>query len=278
MHLSLADNQYDSQPLQNDRRIKVLAHQYQIWRKHWGRDLDPKHQNEKRWIALVGLAKRDRESPNEVFNELVALRLGQIIGLPIPAGLSIENKGKIYFVSCGLLTTGEELPEADLEKFAKDEARLACGIVTFDAWIGNVDRHDENIWYDYYGHKTAVFDHGQSLLGPFGHECLDNNESALTVKTGEYGLGSFVNSMVDFPHWYDRICAIPDSTIKSTCTEASAVGVGETLAKKCASWLINRKETLPQLFKDNKEKLPNLQSTLFDPFGNINDFYPEYII
>ena len=41
----------------------------------WGDEIDPDGPNEKRYVGITAVAKRDRESPHEVFNEIVAARL-----------------------------------------------------------------------------------------------------------------------------------------------------------------------------------------------------------
>jgi len=103
----------------------MLAHRYQIYKKAWGNDFGDGGDKEKRWIGLAALAKRDRACKFEVFNELVAMRLGQMLGLPIPSGMVVENGGGVYYASCHILAAGGELPEADLERFCHEKRREA---------------------------------------------------------------------------------------------------------------------------------------------------------
>ena len=71
------------------------------------------------------------------------------MGLPIPLGVILERDRQLYYASLHVAVAGEKLPPAtedDLDAIAADES-LACGIVMFDSWIVNEDRHVGNISY-----------------------------------------------------------------------------------------------------------------------------------
>ena len=259
----------------------MLAHTYRILPELCGFDHSENEENEKRWISVHGHAKRSRISPNELFNELVAMRLGQTIGIPIPAGMVVDIQGELFFVSCNVMATGDEMPSADFERFVLDDPDMACGVIVFDAWIGNPDRHHKNVWFDYYADppRTAVIDHGKALLGDIDDTWLDQARNTLTARNDPIGLANQVRSLNHFPKWFDRINGISRSVIREVCDDAKAVGIDTETAIKCANWLINRRKQLPELFRTNLDKFPKLdKSILIDPFGSIDDFPPEYYI
>lgn len=257
----------------------MLAHQYQVWPKlGWGDDLDPNDPKEKRYVGITTVAKRDRDSAFEVFNELVAMRLGQLMGLPIPPGVIVENDGKTFYCSAHVSAASGDLPNADLERFAADKEDDACGVMVFDAWIANCDRHDENLWYDYYGNKCFLFDHGMSLLGGSGRTALTSNRDRLAIRVDSPCLAEHLQSLSFFDHWHSRICDIPAHAIRSAVRDAASVGVDEALAHECGEWLLVRRGRLPQLFRNQRNDFPKVRPTLFDPFQNNDDCSPEYHI
>jgi len=148
----------------------------------------------------------------------------------------------------------------------------------FDAWIANEDRHDENIWYNYYDDQFFLIDHGNSLFCSLGESNLTNNVSRLAVKTSVPSLSQHIESFADFAYWYEGIKAIPSEAIRRILRNAAEVGVGLALADKATEWLIKRRLLLPSLFQSSLSTFPKVKKTLFDPFGDYHDTFPEYSI
>jgi len=255
-----------------------LTCNYHIWPDGWGPDWDVDEPNEKRNVGILAVAKRDRESSFEVFNELVAMRLGQMIGLPIPTGVVLEHEGNHYFCSLRIAADGNELPPANLEKFACEREEDSCGVMVFDAWIANTDRHNENLAYDYYANDYSIFDHGRGILGTSGRSHLLSNRDRLGVRVDSDCLADHFRSFGWFSRWYDRICEIPDPAIERIVKEASTVGVENELASECVTWLLDRRRRLPELFRKHEDLFPRMERNLFDPFGDDDDHTPEYHI
>jgi hypothetical protein len=214
----------------------------------------------------------------EPFNELVAARLGQVIGLPVPAGITVERGGNVYFCSCNIGAAGGDLPEADFARFATEKAGDACGVTVFDAWIANTDRHNSNLWYDYYNDRFVIFDHGRALLNGSGRVHLQSNRDRLGVLDDERSLSHHVTNFASFRHWHQRILEIPEYAIFQWIGEAAAVGVDPVLARECATWLVKRRVMLPDLFRNGLASFPKYQPSVFDPFGDCDDPPPEYYI
>ena len=257
----------------------MLAHQYQIWLQGgWGHEWNPDDPIEKRYVGITAVAKRDKESTFEVFNELVAMRLGQLIGLPIPVGMVLNKDNTFYFASCHILAAGGELPKADLERFAKEKPIEACGVLVFDAWIANTDRHDENLWYDYYADRYFLIDHGRALLDGSGLTHLRSRADDLALRTDPPCLAPHIRSFHAFEFWRQQITALSEAAIRTTAIEAATVGVDQTLALECANWLIKRRRELPQLFRKNTSIFSRLQPSVLDPFGGPDVLFPQYCI
>jgi hypothetical protein len=126
-----------------------------------------------------GIAKTNGESPFTIANEIVAARIGQTLGLPIPAGILAEDSAKrLYYLSLDVSREQKQLPPVVPADFVKAEPRLAAGIMVFDVLVANGDRNQTNLSLDpaFVPPRASVFDHGHALFGtnpPIGPDRLD---------------------------------------------------------------------------------------------------------
>ena len=62
-------------------------------------------------VEIAAKAKYSPDNPYEVANEIMALRLGIALGLPIPLGSTmLDDEGKLYYLSFHVSTAVESLP------------------------------------------------------------------------------------------------------------------------------------------------------------------------
>jgi hypothetical protein len=245
----------------------LLAHRYRVW--SWGDRISSGGDCiEKRHVGLTGIAKRHRTSPYEVYNELVAMALGRILGLPIPIGFVLEDCGNLYYCSGNFFAAGGEAPDADIEHLAANERRIACGVVLFDAWIGNRDRHSRNIFYDIDGNRLHLFDHGDSLLNYAGVANLEKLENTIEVHED---VAREVFDFSSFRDWHRRLLAIPDLLISDIAWQAASAGVKEEEARDVAAFLRRRRAKLPDLFEANVSIFEKYRADLFSPFRDHDD-------
>jgi len=115
-------------------------------------------------VGVHALAKRNLVNEYEVANELIALTIGQALGLPIPSGFPVGFDGNRYFCSMIIAQTGHRLPPGDAKIAVKVDEHTCTGAVAFDAWIGNFDRHRRNFHFDEEDKKLYLIDHGNSLF------------------------------------------------------------------------------------------------------------------
>lgn len=117
------------------------------------------------WGTADVLVKPSDLHPNVVANEYVANRLALVLGVPVPMGdVWTDELGVKYWVTAAIRQRGFELPpptSADLAQVPEDMRSL---MLIFDAWINNVDRHEENILCDRRG-RAWLIDHDQALYG-----------------------------------------------------------------------------------------------------------------
>src|SRR5258707_13024677 len=118
---------------------------------------------------LVGIQTRAKKGTEEtsiytVPNELICCQLGQVLGLPVPTGVVIERNEEAYYASLDFNIEGHNLPPADTAALARDQPFLVCGILAFDAWVVNPDRHSRNLSYSALTSRVYLFDHGHAFL------------------------------------------------------------------------------------------------------------------
>ncbi len=110
------------------------------------------------------------ETPCGVYNEIVALRLGQVLNVPVASGVLTNTMDGQTFASLQVGSPGLTLPdvlESQLPLVAATYPREAAALVAFDVLIGNIDRNNNLKAAVSSPHLRtfAAFDHGVSLLG-----------------------------------------------------------------------------------------------------------------
>jgi len=106
--------------------------------------------------TLEAVLKQDSDnSPCCVYNELVALRLGQRLGVPLAMGVPSVGDGGVYFASLTVGGLSINLPDLSNKKMANVADRYpkeAAAIFVFDVWILNDDR-EYMMCQHFSGHK-----------------------------------------------------------------------------------------------------------------------------
>lgn len=122
-----------------------------------------------RYCTLGGVAKiNGPDRPYLAINEYVCAELGRVVGLPTVPGVVVNDGALQGFVSLRFGPKGEQPPPAIPSEFAQAEPDLAAGVVAFDCWIANPDRHSGNFAYSRSTSATHLFDHDMALLGRRG--------------------------------------------------------------------------------------------------------------
>lgn len=152
--------------------------------------------------------------PYGVVNDYIASRLGTFIGLPVPPGLLVKLSGDIYgYLSMAFGIKGDRLPPVIFDQFAIERPWDAWGIIAFDQWVANWDRHDENLAYAP-SVGVAVFDHDMALLartpGSESQACSTLRQGRdLEVKAHSLAPHMLTSQYLD--SWCERI-----STVRTT--------------------------------------------------------------
>jgi hypothetical protein len=177
-------------------------------------------------IRLNAYARQNtQDRPHAVVNDYVASTLGLAAGLPIPPGNLVGlHGGKYGFVSMAFGERGDEAPPVIPPRFCQERPWDACGIIAFDQWVNNTDRHDENLAYiEEIG--VAVFDHDLALINhhhPSG-DAATALAASLDAECKGHILAPFLTDASSFSEWFDRIAGVTRREIRRAVDTCYAV-------------------------------------------------------
>ncbi len=218
--------------------------------------------------TLVAFAKDNGALPYCIPNEYICAELGRFIRLPVPPTAIVQETGRDpLFASLSCDFKGKTLPPVVPPRCVQEDPFLATGLLLFDIWVANCDRHVKNFEVDYSTTPVSmnIFDHGHALFGYVGGQgearlnalmnrlgiSVDPNNPALSG-THRHCLVDVLPTQDHFAPWIERIKATPDFLIESVCEEALPYGI--TLQEKDAAvrFLKHRRSTLEQLIAGHR--------------------------
>lgn len=215
-----------------------------------------------RYCTLGGVAKTNTPAPYAVANEYICGRLGLLMGLPVPPGVIVgADDGRPAFVCLRFGRRGEKPPPVIAQHLVEDEEFMAAGIVAFDCWIGNEDRHDRNLAYSRDPPlDLAVFDHSHALMGsdPGGavHRFSDNLDKTYV---GSGCLAPLMSKGGAFPEWAKRIQSVDPGVIKSTCRAVKRVGAAtEPEVRAAEEFILHRRTRILRYLQHDVNALPRV--------------------
>lgn len=226
------------------------------------RGSQPNSSQSAKGVRIRVAAQADLTSIHEVFNELVAMQLGRALGLPIPVGFPVEDRGALLYASADVFD-GPEVAFTDFSELVICQPRLLCGIALFDAWICNEDRHPEDVVYDLGTSRYFVSGHHHAILGNSGPQHLRRNEGKLGLNAAFAGE---LRDLSTFNEWYQRLVRIPEYMIMDAVKDASNVGIDKGEAVVAGRLLVARRSSLLTLFQANKALFRSFVPGLFPPF------------
>lgn len=201
------------------------------------------------------------ETPHGVYNELVALRLGQRLNAPIAAGVLAATSDGQTFASIEAGGPGMVLPDvsdANIESIAARYPTGAAALVAFDIWIANSDRKNNMKAFIASPHIDLFvgFDHGTALLG-----FEDDPEDQIKRISSDAVLVNFhpfyqLVTKHELSKWIGRIESITDDEIREACVFGKPFrAVPVKLQTALADALIDRRTRLRAIVQANAQKV-----------------------
>lgn len=211
----------------------------------------------------------DDGNPLLVVNEWICGSICQYLRLPIPPfALLRKNNEKVYFAS--LHFSIEDTPDdVDAETVWEHFDEEAAGVLLFDIFVCNNDRHNGNLKVDdpVSPKRLFVFDHDQALFGCLpGDEVkrLDSMRDRLGVtgsnvsKGNRHCLIDVIDSADWFSVWVGAITEIPDRFIREVCREVVGFGIDVNLAEYAYDFLCDRKRRFDTLLNSHKDEFTQI--------------------
>ena len=218
------------------------------------------------YVNLSGVAKTNSQrEPNVVASELIAARLGQAILLPIPPAFIVDRDGAPWFVSLDFNLAGESLPPVSGSEIATTFPSIAAGIILFDVWIMNKDRHCGNLAYHRATERLQVFDHSRALMPHQNQRTFAEAHRTRLAIGQRHCLAPHIVDAHTFSLWFERIQAVPTYYLKAALEDAVEVGFRPDNVNFFLDLLVERRERIPQLIENNMHTFSALQVGLGSP-------------
>jgi len=211
-------------------------------------------------VQMSGIAKDDSAEHYTVVNEYICSTMAAAVGLPVPPGTIVKQANGAYMFSCMRFSAGPtSLPNVDPAELVADEPDIAAGIVAFDCWVGNWDRHSGNIAYVRGVSGVSIFDHGRTLLR------TPNGEGAAAIDSwrdkphvhDSHALLKHVSDYGRLERWSQRIALVTPELINDACRIAARLGVCSVPESQAVhNFLEHRKSRILGYLSDERGKLP----------------------
>lgn len=219
---------------------------------------------------VSAIVKRNdpKECPYCVPNELIAGELGRQIRLPIPPCGLLVDKAKPtqhWFGSLNFNLLGDSLPPVIAEDCYELIPFLVTGVLLFDIWIANGDRHERNLAMDTSTStpRLSVFDHSHALFGVVerrGSARLKRLRDRIAIgestnpSVNRHCFLDVVTSAEHFGEWCDRIASVPDYAIRSIVEEARPGGLTALEFQTAVEFLTYRRTALSKIIRSNRDE------------------------
>jgi hypothetical protein len=218
--------------------------------------------------AHIFLKKNSADVPVAVANEYCGGELARQLRLPVPPGFvaDVPEDGETAYATLGFNLHGENTPEIDAAAAVRAEPDLCSGVLVFDVWIINTDRHPKNLSFleRRPPHRVNVFDHSHAPFYPDAISAMQQRMGiAGWVEQGEqrghrHCLLDVLPTDAFLMKWVERIQSIPEAHIREICTDAEPLGWPAGTAATVANQLIGRRAQLPWLISRERHEFKSI--------------------
>jgi hypothetical protein len=209
---------------------------------------------------------KDTPPPYDVVNEYVCGELAKLIRLPVPPSFLGRRAGDTlpYFCSPNFNLAGENAPPIDAARAVEEQPDVCTGVLAFDIWIANSDRHDKNLAYrrSGVGRGVHVFDHSHALFRESNSLTMHEGGLGITGADRPHNRHCLLDALQTaefFPKWIRRVQGVADEYIEEVLREAVSIGLPPLLAEQGASFLKRRRDTLNDLINSHRAEFTGIE-------------------
>ncbi len=206
-----------------------------------------------RILGISSVAKPESDQyPHLIINELICNFFARAIMLPVPPGFVVAHHQDRYFACLQFGLAGEDLPPVIPTDVVRTNPWLSAGIILFDSWIMNRDRHNRNLALNTTNGKLQIFDHSHALLADTTDisSWLDQNKDQICIEN--HCLVGAIDTPEHFSDWAQRIDSVPDFYIRETVLAAAGTTLGNSEANLIANHLVERKSKMLGFIANNQ--------------------------
>lgn len=233
--------------------------------------------NESWIVTSASVAKGNSDvSPYLIPNEVICGSIAQFLQLPVPPFALMKQSGrhkghKVLFASLRFTRKDSEPDDFRPDVCFAQHPELCAGILLFDVFVANEDRHVYNVQTDSADRPKMIriLDHDRAIFGSFakqGAQRLERLWDRLGTSGGSMTAGGrncLINHIKDrklFDPWYVKIQSIPDWFINETCASVRGLGATRTEVQKAAAFLNHRKRELCNIVYSNREEFRGIKA------------------
>ena len=227
------------------------------------------------YVDLSSIAKENTaNAPYCIPNEFICGEIGRILGLPVPpvSLISSTATGTTMFASLNFNFEAHLPPLVDPRDCVAILPELSSGLIVFDAYIGNQDRHRGNLSID---NRTSpphmdIFDHSHALLGfqaGQGRERVLSLYGTLGILATGFQPGNrhclidFLGTSEHIQGWLNKIKQIPDFFIDDICEKVRNIGTTDDEIAVVKTYLKDRRTELAGVFNQSTSEFPQIGQT-----------------
>lgn len=201
--------------------------------------------------------------PYYVAAEYICSELARQLRLPVPPSFVAELPGEPAPVFCSLAfnLSGTPAPSVNPLAAVTAEPDLCSGVLVFDAWIVNTDRHPGNVSFQATRapHRLNIFDHSHAVF--FYSDWLAAFQNDLAITGGRGNRHCFLDVLPTgshIPKWVERVARIPEYVITEIFHDAIELGLPEQLAADGARFMIDRRDRLGAIIESHRHEFTSV--------------------
>lgn len=209
-----------------------------------------------RYCTLHGVVKTNTDkAAYQVPNEYICGALALAIGLPSPPGTVARlQDGSLAFVCLRFGPKGDKPPPVDPVKVAQSRPKLSAGVVIFDCWVLNGDRHAGNLAHEPDA-GLSMFDHGHALLGTEAGKAVDSLAARKDQPQWNGCLLPHLTSAADLLAWAHRLRVLTNEQVEDVVYSTKRLGlISSEEAKAVTETLHFRRQRMDSFLHDRHDQ------------------------
>lgn len=209
------------------------------------------------------------QHPTVAANEWIAARLADALGLPVLDHRIVSMGGDLFFASAWMQKP-TFYPAIDAEIFQKCENRdRAYGVVVFDCWLINKDRHGANLVVRnsrHGNHLMILNDHSHLLVSPLGPFDTEHLPGSVSLPPAPFICLPFIRDAITDPggirNALDQVEALPERFIRDAVHSTPQSLLSHSDQAIYADFLVDRRGCLREVMQAGSSVFPKLEGSI----------------